>query len=120
MELPPNPNQDKGFFTSYSDIALGTGKRKAALTDLDNEKAQRLQLHARRTGTPEPAAKAPGGDLINNPSDYRFYPGGDQRRGGSRYHPFGLQFWLGPGPYFAPAPRRPYLDPSKSTTVTEI
>lgn len=118
MELPPN-QQDKGFFTEGVDAAIG--KRKASLTDTDNAKAQRIQTHARRAHTPEPAAKDPEWrqndqlvdwlppDRFGLPTVWDVWPGGDRRRadnsqvdlrGGLWDSPNFDGFQKGPGPYF--------------------
>ena len=111
MELPPNPGGDKGFITEGVDVLHG--KRKSTLTDVESVKAQRLQTHARRAGTPEYTKQLGDDDRptafynppVPNPEvDFTLLPGGDLRRvhinrPWMTTDPF---FFLGPGPYMPP------------------
>jgi len=112
MELPPTPGGDKGFITEGVDVLHG--KRKSTLTDVESVKAQRLQTHARRAGTPEYTKQLGDDDRptafdtdppVPNPGvDFKLLPGGDLRRvhinrPWMTTDPF---FFLGPGPYIPP------------------
>ena len=135
MELPPNRGGDKGFFTEGVDASSGK-KRKSTLTDIDNDKVQRItslyhqlrtqvetqaqrkrdQYHARRAHSPEPTAKTHFADHeMNVPGPYHFwdYPGGDIKRDHNA-GPYTGGLWLGAArptsPSLVPRQRHPLDD----------
>ena len=71
MELPPNPGGDKGFFTEGTDVTHG--KRKPTLTDVQSNKAQRLESVASRVPTLQALAwrKIPADEYASLPEPVR-------------------------------------------------
>ena len=122
MELPPDPHnnphrdrQDKIFRSGIQPIMsqgddATLGKRKASLTAAESAKAAKIeslaQLHARRTGTPEPLGKSPEASLEPPAgleySDDLYSEMGDAMRSNE---------FLGRGPYYGNAIE--WLDPAR-------